>query len=535
MNDQERFDYIIVGAGSAGCTLAARLTESGRHRVLLLEAGPPDRDPWIHVPIGYAKLFTKKSVNWLYETEPGSEWVTRSVPQPRGKVLGGSSSINGMIYIRGQREDYDHWRQLGNAGWSYDDILPYFRKAEDQQRGESEFHGEGGPLTVSDARDTHPLSDSFIEAAVAQGYQRNDDFNGELQEGFGPYQWTTRNGRRCSAAVAFLHPARGRNNLTVVSNAHAHRLVFDGKRASGVVYSVKGKESTAFANGEILMSAGAFNSPQILQLSGLGPAEHLRGLGIDVVADMPGIGDNLQDHVNAPVIYELKQAVSVNDVYNRLDKRIGAGLNYLFGRKGLLHMGVAYVGGFIRADPRSATPDIQTLVLLFSTTSIGGAPHEYPGCTVVATLLRPDSRGSVMIRSADPFAAPVIQPNYLEAQRDRDTLIAGMKAVRKVTEDPHFARHTVAERFPGPDVRSDEDLLDYLKKMCRTSYHPIGTCRMGPDDASVVDERLRVRGIEGLRVIDASIMPTLVSGNTNAPTIMIAEKGADMILADAAA
>ncbi|NND50590.1 MAG: FAD-binding protein, partial [Rhizobiales bacterium] len=263
MQDQDRFDYIIVGAGSAGCTLAARLTESGRHRVLLLEAGPPDRDPWIHVPIGYAKLFTKKSVNWLYETEPGSEWVTRSVPQPRGKVLGGSSSINGMIYIRGQREDYDHWRQLGNTGWSYEDILPYFRKAEDQQRGESEFHGADGPLTVSDARDTHPLSESFIEAAVAQGHERNDDFNGAQQEGFGPYQWTTRNGRRCSAAVAFLNPARGRDNLKVISNAHAHRIIFDGKRASGVVYSVKGKEHTVHADGEILMAAGAFNSPQL--------------------------------------------------------------------------------------------------------------------------------------------------------------------------------------------------------------------------------------------------------------------------------
>jgi len=294
-----------------------------------------------------------------------------------------------------------------------------------------------------------------------------------------------------------------------------------------------GQEHIAHCDGEILLASGAFNSPQLLQLSGVGPGELLGRHGIDVVADRPGVGANLQDHVNAPVIYELKEAHSVNDVYNRIDKKVIAGLNYLLGRRGLLHMGVAYVGGFIKADPRSATPDIQTLLLLFSTTAVGGAPHEYPGCTLVATLLRPESRGTVHIQSADPYMQPVIQPNYLDAQQDRDILIAGMKAVRRVAGDTKFAQHTVAERYPGPDVQSDDQLLDYLKRMCRTSFHPIGTCRMGPDEASVVDERLRVRGFEGLRVIDASIMPTLVSGNTNAPTIMVAEKGSDMVLADA--
>ena len=489
-----------LAGGSAGCALAVRLSESGKHQVLLLEAGPVDRDPWIHVPIGYAKLFSKKSVNWLYEAEPGPEWVTRPIPQPRGKVLGGSSSINGMIYIRGQRQDYDHWRQFGNAGWAYDDVLPYFVKAEDQERGADEFHGAGGPLSVSDARDTHPLREAFIDAAVSQGYERNDDFNGARQEGFGLYQWTTRNGRRCSAAVGYLRPARGRENLKVISNAHATKLLFNGKRAIGVAYDFGGVENTVFSDGEVLVAGGAFNSPQLLQLSGIGPATLLREHGIEVLADMRGVGENLQDHINGPVIYELKDAVSINDVYNRIDKKVAAGLNYLFRRKGPLHMGIACVGGFLRADPRSDTPDIQSVLVLFSTTLTGDEPHKYSGCTVAATLMRPESRGTVKITSSDPFAPPAIQPNYLSTAKDRETLLAGLKAVRRVAEDPYFSRHTVCEHHPGPDIQNDEDLLDYLRAMCRTSFHPAGTCRMGPDEASVVDERLRVRGFEGLRV-----------------------------------
>lgn len=531
MDSEGHFDFIVVGAGSAGCTLAARLSESGKHRVLLLEAGPADRDPWIHIPIGYGKLFSKGSVNWLYETEPGSQ-VDRPIPQPRGKVLGGTSSINGMLYIRGQRQDYDHWRQLGCTGWAYDDVLPYFRRAEDQERGADDFHGAGGPLAVSDAHEAHPLSEAFINAAVAEGYRRNDDFNGAEQEGFGTYQWTTRNGRRCSAAAAYLKPARGRPNLKVESDAQATRLLFEGKRTVGVVYDVDGVERTARAEGEVLVAGGAYNSPQILQLSGLGPGPLLRQHGIEVVADIATVGENLQDHVNAPLMFELKDAISVNDINNRLDKKIAGALSYLFGKRGLFHMACAHAGGFLRTDPAVASPDIQTIMLLFSGT-IPGTPHGYPGVTVIATLLRPESRGTCHIKSNDPFASPAIQPNYLVAERDRQTLVAGLKAMRNVTRQPEFSSRTVAERYPGPEIESDADLLEYIRTMCRSSYHPVSTCRMGSDERAVVDERLKVRGIDGLRVIDASIMPTLVSGNTNAPTIMIAEKGADMVLADA--
>jgi len=530
---ENTFDFIVVGAGSAGCALAARLSEDQNYSVLLLEAGPEDRDPWIHIPVGFAKLFSKGSVNWLYATEPGREWVKRSVPQPRGKVLGGTSSINGMLYVRGQSEDYDHWRQLGCTGWSYDDVLPFFCKAEDQERGPDPFHGAGGPLSVSDAREAHPLSEAFIQAAIAQGHERNNDFNGARQEGFGTYQWTTRDGWRCSTAVGYLRPARRRPNLKVETNAHAKRLLFEGARVTGVQYDVNGTVREAKARREVLVAGGAYNSPQLLQLSGLGPAALLRQHGIDVVADISAVGNNLQDHINAPMVFELKDPVTINDLHNRLDTKIIAGFKYLFGRRGTLHMACAHAGGFLRTDPSLASPDIQTIVLLASTPAPGMAPHDYSGVSVIATLLRPESRGTCHIKSADPFDAPAIQPNYLESEKDRTTLIAGMKAVRRVTQDQSFTAHTIAERHPGPEITSDEDILEYLRAKCRTSYHPVGTCRMGADEKSVVDERLRVRGIGGLRVIDASIMPTLVSGNTNAPTIMIAEKGADMVLADA--
>ena len=533
--DSDAFDYIIVGAGSAGCVLANRLTASGRHRVLLLEAGGEDTNPWIHVPIGYGRNIANAAVNWLYVSEPGKEWVRRPINQPRGKVIGGSSSINGMVYIRGQREDYDHWRQLGCTGWSYDDVLPYFMKSEDQQRGPSEYHGTGGPLAVSDPQESHPLADAFIAAALAAGHKRNDDVNGAEQEGIGTIQWTIRNGRRCSAAVGYLKPVRGRANLAIATEAHATKLLFEGRRAVGVEYRQGADLRTARCRGEVLVSGGAINSPQLLQLSGLGPAALLREHGIPVIADLTDVGENLQDHVNGPLMLRINRPITGNDLFHSWGRRMIAGLRYGLLRKSLMATGVTYAGGFFRADPNAASPDMQIQLMLFSADVIGQEPHRWSGCTIVPALMRPESRGYVRILSPDPFVKPVFQPNYLTAQKDRDVLLAGLKEARRIVAQPAFQAYVEAEYAPGPAVQSDADLVAYLLEKCRTSYHPVATCRMGIDDRAVVDPRLRVRGFERLRIVDASIMPALVSGNTNAPTIMIGEKAADMILDNAKA
>lgn len=531
--DAKTFDFIVVGAGSAGCVLAARLSESGKHSVLLLEAGVKDRSPWIHIPLGYGKHFSNAAVNWLYSTAANPEGLDRPVVQPRGKVLGGSSAINGMVYIRGHREDYNQWRQLGNTGWSYEDVLPYFRKAEDQQRGEDEYHGVGGPLAVSDPYDKHPLAEAFIDAAEAAGHPRNDDFNGADQTGFGYSQWTMRNGRRSSTAVGYLKPARKRPNLTVATEAHALRILFDGKRASGIEYDQKGRTVTAHAGREIIVSGGAINSPQLLQLSGLGPSELLRRHGIDVVADMPGVGANLRDHINVPLMFRVNERFTVNDVVNSFPIRMKTAMQYAYNRKGLLSMGVSFAQGFFKVDPSAVSPDIQSQLMLFSSPEVGGNPYPFPGATIVSALLRPESHGHVSILSADPFAAAEIQPNYMTAQKDIDVLVGAVKIMRKITGQSEFLKYVVEEHEPGPDCVTDDEIVDYLHRKARTSYHPVSTCRMGPDPSSVVDERLRVRGFAGLRVADASIMPTLISGNTNAPAIMIGEKASDMILEDA--
>ena len=534
MPTSDFYDYIIVGAGSAGCVLANRLSASGRHRVLLLEAGGPDRNPWIHIPLGYGKHFTNPKVNWLYTNEPDAAVANRRIPQPRGKVLGGSSSINGLVYIRGQREDYDHWRQLGNEGWSFDDVLPYFRKSEDQERGADAYHGAGGPLAVSDRKTPHPLCDAFIESAAALGYPRTDDFNGPNHEGFGYLQLTSRNGRRSSTAVAFLRPARKRNNLHVVTRAHATRILFDGRRAVGVEYVRHGKTVAARTNGEVILSGGAINSPQLLQLSGVGPAQLLREHGIEVVADMPGVGDNLQDHFNIRLVYRSRIPATLNDVLNNPLRGALELARYAFRRDGYLAMGASVAAGFLRTDPALATPDIQASITLFSADKIGEKLHPFSGFSSIVRLLRPESRGTVMIKSADPFEPPAIRPNFLHRPRDGETLVKGCQLLRQIMATPPLADLVESEYAPGPDVASDADMLEFLRNSGATSFHPVSTCRMGSDDEAVVDPRLRVRGIEGLRVVDASIMPAIVSGNTNAPTIMIAEKASDMILADSA-
>ena len=526
------FDYIVVGAGSAGCVLANRLSASGKHRVLLLEAGGEDDDRWIHIPLGYGKHFRNPKVNWLFASEADEKTDSRVIAQPRGKVLGGSSSINGMVYVRGQHEDYDDWLDLGNAGWGYRDVLPYFRKAEDNQRGANEYHGVGGPLTVSDPTDTHPLCDAFLDAAVASGYPRNADCNGAQQAGFGYNQVTQRNGRRCSTAVAYLRPARSRSNLAVATDAHATRILFSGKRAAGIEYLQGGTKKTANARAEVLLSTGAFGSPQLMQLSGLGPALLLKEFGIPVIADMPGVGANLQEHYNGKLVFECTEDFTLNDVVASPLRKLREGLRYYLSRRGFLTMGASTATGFVSTDPAVSRPDVQIGLVVYSTDKFGDTLHPFSGFTMLVRLLKPESRGTVFIKSADPREAPSIRPNYLSHPRDCEILVAGMKVTRRIADALPLRKYVAREHEPPRTPANDDEWLQYLRSKGGISFHPVGTCRMGNDGDAVVDERLRVRGIEGLRVVDASIMPTLVSGNTNAPTIMIGEKAADMILQD---
>ncbi|BAT60004.1 oxygen-dependent choline dehydrogenase [Variibacter gotjawalensis] len=531
----DQYDYIVVGAGSAGCVLAARLSEDPRNKVLLLEAGGKDRNLWIHVPLGYGKLFNNPNVNWLYNTEPEPELNNRQIIQPRGKVLGGSSSINGLLYLRGQPEDYNHWRQLGNAGWSFDDVLPYFRKAEDQQRGADRLHGKGGPLAVSDVSEPHPLCEAFIDASQQAGHPRNDDFNGETQEGAGYFQLTARNGRRCSTAVGYLRPARSRTNLRVEPHAQTSRILFEGRRAVGVEYIQDGVKKIARAGREVVLSAGAFGSPQILELSGVGDPDILQQHGIPIVAEMKGVGDDLQDHFQVRMAYRCTEAITMNDVINSWTQSVVHGLRYIFQRKGMLTIGAGYAGGFFKTDRSLETPDVQAHFIIFSSDRTGVALHPFPGFIASICQLRPESRGTSHIKSNNPLDAPAIRPRYLSAPVDRDVTVAGLKLLRKIMAQPAMARYIAEERTPGVDKNSDAELLAYAREVGSTIFHPTSTCRMGSDTRAVVDERLRVHGFEGLRVADGSIMPTVVSGNTNAGIVMIGEKCADMMLQDAKA
>jgi len=532
-DEPREFDYVIVGAGSAGCVLANRLSADGRNSVLLLEAGPRDTNLWIHVPLGYGRLFKEKTVNWMYQTEPEPGLDGRSVFQPRGKVLGGSSSINGLLYVRGQHEDYDRWRQHGNNGWGFDDVLPYFKKAENQQRGADDFHGSGGPLPVSDLGHPDSLSAAFITAAAETGLPVNPDFNGASQEGAGFFQTTTRHGRRASTAVAYLRPAKGRNNLRVETSALAQRIVFDGRRADAVEYRQAGTLKTARARREILVSGGAFNSPQLLQLSGVGPADLLRQHGIDVVLDAPGVGHDLQDHMQVRVVMRCSQRITLNDIVNHPVRKILMGMRYAAFRTGPLTIAAGTSGAFFKTNSRLATPDIQAHFLPFSTDKMGEKLHSFSGFSASVCQLRPESRGSLRIRSADPAAPPEIRINYLATEVDRAANVEGLKMLRKILQAPALRPYVTEEVDPGAKVVSDEALLGYCRARGSTIYHPTSTCRMGNDALAVVDQRLRLRGIQGLRVVDASVMPDLVSGNTNAAVIMIAEKASDMILEDA--
>lgn len=543
-------DYVVVGAGSAGCVLAARLSEGGKFKVLLLEAGGDDRPTknlsqfasnlMIHIPVGYSSTLKDPKVNWLYTTEPDPGTGGRSHVWPRGKVLGGSSSINGLLYIRGQHADYDGWRQLDCAGWGWDDVAPYFRRAQHQERGECDWHATGGPLNVSDVTTRHPVSDAVIEACEQAGIPRNDDVNAGAQEGATYYQLTVKNGQRCSAAVAYLHPAMNRPNLQVETNALAGRILFEGKRAVGVEFRQNGQKRVAMARAEVILAGGAINSPQLLQLSGVGPGELLNRHGIEVVADLPGVGENLQDHYVMSVRYRLKAGVvSVNE-QSKGGRLAGEALKYLFQRKGLLTLSAAHIAAFCKSRPDLAGPDIQFHILP-ATMDLEKLVNEQkmeleaaPGLTIAPCQLRPESRGHIRIKSPDPSVYPAIFANYLADPLDQEVAVAGLKWARKIGEAPALSPYVDHEMDPGAAVASDAQLLEFARLAGSTIYHPVGTCQMGHGPMAVVDDQLRVRGLEGLRVVDASIMPRLVSGNTNAPTIMIAEKASDMILGRAA-
>ena len=518
------YDYIIVGAGSAGCVLANRLSGDGQHSVLILEAGGPDKRMEVHMPAGFPKLF-KSAVDWNYTTEPQKHVNGRKLYWPRGKMLGGSSSINAMIVQRGSRADYDQWAEMGNEEWGYEDVLPYFKKMENNEDGANRYHGVGGPYNVADLRDPNPLSQAFVEAAVQIGLPRNTDFNGETQEGVGLYKVNQKGGKRNSTAVGYLKPALKRPNLTAKTEALATKLLVDGKRCTGVRYEKDGQTHEVKVNKEVILSGGAINSPQLLLLSGIGNGDELQEMGIEVVMDLPGVGQNLQDHLALLMNYQCSQPVSLASA-----ESIGNLFKYFVQRKGMLTSNIGEAGGFVTLDPESPMPELQ---YHFSPTYYVNHGFDNPqghGFAIGPTLVRPKSVGHLKLRSADPRTYPILEPNYLSDEYDMDILLQGVRMGRKIANAPALQPYNAAEFMPGEQVQSDDEVRDWIRETVVTLYHPVGTCKMGGDLMAVVNSKLQVHGVAGLRVVDASIMPQIVNANTNAPTIMIGEKAADMIL-----